>query len=1005
VTTNVEGRSAKQLAAEFAEILGEVLGTAAIDPGAGFFEDLGADSLTMAKFCSRVRKRADLPKVSMKDVYRSPSLAALATHLAATAAPAAVTADPSNAPAASVVVPQPALLTEPVPASAPVAPVGRIQYFLCGLAQAVLLLALPVALAAAMVLADDRLTGADGLLDTYLRTLAFSGALVTAAFVVPVGVKWLLVGRWKPTEIRIWSWGYLRFWVVKSVVQKNPLIHLLSGSPLLNLYLRALGARVGRGTTILAAQIPVCTDLVSIGSRSILHKNVMLSGYHAQAGVIRIGTVTIGDRVLVGTRSVLDIDTVMGDDSQLGHASALYRGQIVPAGERWHGCPARAGGADFRTIEERWPIHGRRIRFGIFQLLNLVAFGIPLSLLVLAGLYELPSYLTGTAWGDGRLDTASFYGIAAGISALLFLGPILVGLPLLAVVTRLVGRFVRPGRVYPLHGSRHALLRFNTRVTNMKFYATMTADCSFVVHYLRMVGWRLKPYVQTGTNFGVVMHDDPFTVSVGKGTVVADGLMATNVDYSATTFRISPVAIGSDNFLGNHVVYPAAGRTGDNCLLATMVMVPIDGPVREGVGLLGSPPIEIPRTVARDHGLAVTDPQELRRGLRRKNRHNAVTLMWFLLVRWFVIFAGFIAAEGAGELWDSLGTWALVACDAGFALFLFAFYTATERAVTRWATLAPDGVSIYSKAFWRHERYWKIPSHTFVQIFNGTVFKGLCWRLQGAKIGKRLFDDGAGFVERCYVHIGDHVTLNSTGTVQNHSQEDGAFKSDRTYLGDGVTLGPGAFVHYGVTVGEDAVIGTASFLMKGEQVPAGEHWGGNPAEPIERPARLQPQPQLQVEAAPTASIPAPRSARFRLVLAGYASALGGAGAWVTLGGAVAGNYPVIWAGFGAAAWLTGLFCLAAVAVDTLRTVRRRTARPETVATPLIPRQPGPVQIIAPRSAPASEVIEPRAVAIEEPAAIETTAGGDAWTRLSAQLDVLEQLQAKWFDGDPVGRDK
>ena len=34
-----------------------------------FFDDLGADSLVMAKFCARVRKRADLPSISMKDIY------------------------------------------------------------------------------------------------------------------------------------------------------------------------------------------------------------------------------------------------------------------------------------------------------------------------------------------------------------------------------------------------------------------------------------------------------------------------------------------------------------------------------------------------------------------------------------------------------------------------------------------------------------------------------------------------------------------------------------------------------------------------------------------------------------------------------------------------------------------------------------------------------------------------------------------------------------------------
>ena len=46
-----------------------------------FFDDLGADSMVMAQFCARVRKRPDLPSVSMKDIYQHPTIAGLATAL------------------------------------------------------------------------------------------------------------------------------------------------------------------------------------------------------------------------------------------------------------------------------------------------------------------------------------------------------------------------------------------------------------------------------------------------------------------------------------------------------------------------------------------------------------------------------------------------------------------------------------------------------------------------------------------------------------------------------------------------------------------------------------------------------------------------------------------------------------------------------------------------------------------------------------------------------------
>src|SRR5215207_7296208 len=154
--------------------------------------------------------------------------------------------------------------------------------------------------------------------------------------------------------------------------------------------------------------------------------------------------------------------------------------------------------------------------------------------------------------------------------------------------------------------------------------------------YLQALGYDLGRVEQTGSNIGTaVAHDNPFLSAVGRGTVVADGLPFLNADYSNTSFRVARVAIGGNNFLGNNIFYPVQGRTGDDCLLATKAMVPMDGPVREGVGLLGSPSFEIPRTTERDSRLAL-GPDQRRRGLAGKNRHNLVSITLLLLSRWIL---------------------------------------------------------------------------------------------------------------------------------------------------------------------------------------------------------------------------------------------------------------------------------------------------------------------------------------------------------------------------------
>ena len=62
--------------------------------------------------------------------------------------------------------------------------------------------------------------------------------------------------------------------------------------------------------------------------------------------------------------------------------------------------------------------------------------------------------------------------------------------------------------------------------------------------------------------------------------------------------------------------------------------------------------------------------------------------------------------------------------------------------------------------------------------------------------------------------------------------EDGVFKSDFVVIGSGVTLGAASFVHYGVTIGDDAVLAPDSFVMKGTEVPTRARWQGNPAREV-----------------------------------------------------------------------------------------------------------------------------------------------------------------------------
>jgi non-ribosomal peptide synthetase-like protein len=243
--------------------------------------------------------------------------------------------------------------------------------------------------------------------------------------------------------------------------------------------------------------------------------------------------------------------------------------------------------------------------------------------------------------------------------------------------------------------------------------------------------------------------------------------------------------------------------------------------------------------------------------LAAKNRHNLVTIGIHLLSRWFLLFVLTVVFMAVWSLETGLGT-AVVALIPAVVVppFILLYGVLVERAATGFRPLQPTYCSIYDIAFWRIERLFKNTSDAQV-VLNGTPFKAAIWRLLGVRVGRRLLDDGCGMAEKNnMVTIGDDVTLNAGSSLQCHSQEDYAFKNDRITVGSGCTVGVGVFVFYGAAMGDGSSLAADSFLMKGEEVPPHEQWGGNPAREMPAVDPFAP-PVREMPPAAAVALPAP----------------------------------------------------------------------------------------------------------------------------------------------------
>ena len=786
-----------------AEKLAELLNLERVSVRDDFFLHLGVSSLLMARFCAVLRRCLPGIGISMRDVYACSTVETLATCLDSRS----VTQDV-----------EPSVDEYHMP--------GLIEYWCCGILQLFSYFIFSVLALGVLGKAFPWILSATGPLELYSRFSGFLAVLFFAWTGLVIAAKWILIGKWKAEKIPIWSLKYFRFWLLKKIILSSPMA-LFKGYPIYHVYLRLMGARIGKNVVMECQSAPLCADLLSIGDNTVLRHDSLIIPYKARSNYIYTGPVTLGKNVVVGEGSVIDINTEMKDGAQLGHASCLLDGQVIAEGLRYHGNPAEETTTDFRCHDHKPVSRGRKIAYSLGQLVARF-YGFPSLIFCLV--YYLATSMRTPEYG---VFTSAWVFHVLMVASIVFMGFLLLNLISVAVIPRLLNRFLVEGRVYVLYGVHFHLFKIIQKLSNASQFHLLLGDSSFIVHYMKWVGYQLRNVIQTGSNFGLEhKHDNPLLCQLGSGTMISDGLSILNVHESSTSFRLAQTSIGEHNFIGNNVYYPPEGKTGRNCLIATKAMVPVDGVCRENTGLLGSPCFEIPRVLQEDQSMAALSQSSLRSGgLQQKNHHNLITIMMYLGSRFIYLCSAFLLGFYLAQS-DSLSMWQWIFYVNLFLVFSIGYFLLLERGAYAFGKMKALNVSIYDEEYWRVERVWKF-SETFLrQLWSGTPFRSMINRLLGIKVGKMVFDDGLYVSEKTMVEIGDYCNFNTHCVLQSHSLEEGVYKSDFISVGHRCTIEAQAFVHYGVTLKNDVRINADAFVMKGECLEDQTVWQGNPAQQI-----------------------------------------------------------------------------------------------------------------------------------------------------------------------------
>ncbi|HEX6352375.1 MAG TPA: Pls/PosA family non-ribosomal peptide synthetase [Actinophytocola sp.] len=170
------------------------------------------------------------------------------------------------------------------------------------------------------------------------------GAAGVVACLVSAAAKWLLVGRFRARNHPLWSAAVWRGELADTFVEVLAVPWLVGGAggtPLMSWWLRALGAKVGRGVWCESYWLPEA-DLVRLGDGATVNRGCVVQTHLFHDRILRMDQVTLSAGATLGPHGIVLPGVTVGAHTCVGPASLVMAGEQVPAGTRWLGNPVSA---------------------------------------------------------------------------------------------------------------------------------------------------------------------------------------------------------------------------------------------------------------------------------------------------------------------------------------------------------------------------------------------------------------------------------------------------------------------------------------------------------------------------------------------------------------------------------------------------------------------------------------------------------------------------------------
>jgi len=779
-----------------------IFGMGTIGPKDNFFE-LGGHSLLASQMISELRKDVRYEKLSVKDVYSYPTIEKLTYFIDNP------TKNKNN---------HKEINTHKSPAPKKT---NRLTYITVAVLQFITTTFFYGITALILLIPPMLQDFVSGISNTEL-VMGILGSFVFFFFfwiAFSIFIKWVVIGKFKEGTYPLWGFYYFRFWLVKKFVDMTP-INLMAGTPFIKWYFRLLGAKIGKNCYLGTDRLRVF-DLITIGDDSSLLKESTLLGYKIENEMLHIGKIAVGDRCLVGARSMLSMNSKMEDDSMLLELSMLGDNETIPRGSVWKGSPARPfqGSHDFlRNKSDR--IKGfKKTAFGFLQ---------ALALLFILSFPQLLAAPFAYAYYKILMD----YGLVILLVASI---PMIAIFILLFCLSISAFKWLLLGKQKPMDIRLDSMLYIRKWIVdsmiNMSlfFFRSIYATL-FLPKWLRTMGVKVGKRAEVST----LNHLSTDLLEIGNESFLADSTSIGVPMVYLGTIYLRNTHIGDRSFIGNSAVLLPGSKIGNDCLIGVLSTAPVteDDEKINGSSWLGSPPMYLPR---RQESPKFSDKRTFHPlwylYIARGSIEFFKITMPYAIASWLIIC--FYQIIYPLYLTESFGPLLLKATLLFTAL---SYATMLFGLLFKWTLIRrykPTARPLWSSFVWRNEFINSITECLIFPLYQnmmlGTPLAPFFFRMMGCKIGRKVYMESTEITEFDLVHIQSGSALNFGCTIQTHLFEDRVMKMSIVDIGKKCTVGAMSVVLYDSKMGNHAVLDGLSLLMKGESLPACTKWQGSPS--------------------------------------------------------------------------------------------------------------------------------------------------------------------------------